>query len=143
MLSTIGGFIAALVALIAGLFGLSIGFAAVIAVMAPVLLIVMLPALLLVVLLRRLGIVRGRRASFVAMLLCIALLVGAIRGVWSYNLLNLPDWLDAQQILLDACGDQDQSHVTIEETDQGLQFSCQSRKADGPKRKRSAEGIEI
>jgi hypothetical protein len=143
MLSSVGGLLTALVGLIVGLFGLSIGLALVIAVMAPVLIVLLLPALLMVILLRKFGIVRTRRASFIAMLLCIAVLVSAMRGLWALNPFDLPSWLDAQQMLLEACGDQDQPQVTIVPSDQGLEFTCKATIDDQPKRRRRIEGTDI
>jgi hypothetical protein len=126
MITVVGSVLAGLAALVAGLFGLGLGLGALMLVLLPLLalaLIPLVPVLLVVALLRRLAIVRGRLASFAAVLIGLLLLgVGAELG-WGGRLTALHHWLDDNRKQMQICKLHGRS-VTVLRDQDGVHISC-------------------
>lgn len=138
MLATIGAVIGGLFAAIAGLFaailGLGLGLAAMAAILGPLLLILLIPlipVMLVVILLRKLGFVRGRFATFLAFLICVALLIAGANYYWSRGVTSAQNWLDDNREMLEACAAQDGATITLEFNDGTPYFTCNLRKKRG------------
>lgn len=106
MLHFIGGIIAGLIGMLAALFGIGIGFGALLLALAPLILVVLillLPVLLLVGLLRAIGILSGPFMSLLAIILLIFLMLGGAHHLWRRSTEHVNDWLADKRDELEAC----------------------------------------
>lgn len=131
MISTLVGLLAGLFALLAGLFaailGLSIGAAAMVASMLPILvllLIPLLPLLLILWILRRFGLFRGRAALVVVLLLAVGLAISGAGYGWQRGVQAARRWMEDNRDVMEACNSQSGASLSLESDEDGWHLVC-------------------